>query len=221
MILLSSSSCWSRGTTLQDHTEDFVFLANYMSYPGSCLCLFYQAGLTTSTREQLYGDGSRESLATFIEWVLVSCKSKLTVDIADVDTSPTRDPEPSQLPPRIVELPEPTADREPVPAAAVEPSPLEVTELPIVPEPEPQVSDQVRELTVQAKVETAMEIMGAIERTPAHGATAGGEPKLDLGDLIDFHSDTLVLQTSPELHPWEYIPPRDSWIYFLFLHHLH
>ncbi len=154
--------------SLEDHTEDFVFLANYTSYPDSCLCSFYITGLNTSTREQLSRDGPRESLAAFIEWVLVSCQSKLTMDIVDVDTSPTRDPEPSHSPPRSAELPEPTADREPEPAAVIEPSPSGATELTIVPEPEPQVSDQVREPTVQAKVETAVEIAGAMER-PAHG----------------------------------------------------
>ncbi len=194
-----------RDRSLEDHTEDFVFLANYTSYPDSCLCSFYQTGLNTSTRAQLSGDGPRESLAAFIEWVLVSCNSQLTVDIVDDDTSPTRDPEPSQLPPRSAALPEPTTDREPEPAAVVEPSPSGATELPIV--PEPQVSDQVREPTVQAAVDAAVEIAGAME-CPAHGATAEGEHKLDLGDLIDFHSDTLILQPSPELNAWEYIPPN-------------
>ncbi len=79
--------------------------------------------------------------------MLVSCKSHLTVDIADDDTSPTQDPEPSQVPPRGVELPEPTADGEPEPATVVEPSPAGATELTIAPEIEPQESDQVREPT--------------------------------------------------------------------------
>ncbi len=150
--------------SLEDHTTDFVFLSNYTHYPDSCLCSFYLTGLNTSTRAQLSGDGPRESLAAFIEWVLVSCKSELTMDIADNDTSPTRDPEPSHLPPRSTELPEPTADGEPEPAAVVEPSPSGATELPIVPEPEPQVSDQVREPTVPATVDTAVESAGAMER---------------------------------------------------------
>ncbi len=193
--------------SLEDHTTDFVFLSNYTHYPDSCLCSFYLTGLNTSTRAQLSGDGPRESLAAFIEWVLVSCKSELTMDIAENDTSPTRDPEPSHRPPRSAELPEPTADGEPEPAAVVEPSPSGVTELPIVPEPEPQLSDQVREPTVPATVDTAVESAGAMER-PAHGATAGGEHKLDLGDLIDFHSDTFILQPTPEVDAWDYIPPN-------------
>ncbi len=105
--------------SLEDHTEDFVFLANHTHYLDSCLCSFYQAGLNTSTRAQLFGEGPWESLAAFIEWVLVSCKSHLTVDMADDDTNPTRDPEPSHLPPRSAELPEPTADGEPEPAASL------------------------------------------------------------------------------------------------------
>ncbi len=52
----------------------------------------FNVGLNATTRAQLSGEGPQESLATFIEWVLVSYKSPLTVDI--VDTSPTLDPSP-------------------------------------------------------------------------------------------------------------------------------
>ncbi len=37
---------------------------------------------------------------------------------------------------------------------------------------------------------------------------AGGEHKLDLGYLIDFHSDTLIIHPSSKLYAWEYIPPN-------------
>ncbi len=184
--------------SLEDHTEDFVFLSNYMHYPDNCLCSFYQAGLNTSIRAQLSGDGPRESLAAFIEWVLVSCKWKLTVDIADDDTSPTLDPEPSQLPPHGAELPEPTTDGEPEPAAVVEPLPSGATELTIALEPEPQVSDQVREPTAQARMDTAVEIAGAME-SPAQGTTAEGELTLDSGLLIDLYTEILFTQPSSEL----------------------
>ncbi len=143
-----------------------MFLSNYTHYPDNCLCSFYQAGLNTSTRAQLSRDGPRESLAAFIEWVLVSCKAKLTVDIADDDTSPTLNPEPSQPPPYGAELPEHTADGEPEPATVVEPSPSGATELTITPEPEPQVSDQVQEPTAQATVDTAVEITGLWKAPP-------------------------------------------------------
>ncbi len=59
--------------SLEDHTKDFVFLANLTHYPDNCLCSFYQAGLAAATRAQLSGDSSRDSLAAFIDWVLVSC----------------------------------------------------------------------------------------------------------------------------------------------------
>ncbi|KAL0157445.1 hypothetical protein M9458_048691 [Cirrhinus mrigala] len=113
--------------SLEDHTTDFVFLANLTHYLDSCLCSFYQAGLNTATQEQL--------LAAFIEWVLVSCKSHIAVDITDDDNSPTRDPVPSPISPRSLERqPEPTVDREPKPSPTLR----------IAPEPEPITSDQVR-----------------------------------------------------------------------------
>ncbi len=193
--------------SLEDHTEDFVFLANYTHYPDNCLCSYYLAGLNTSTRAQLSGDGPRESLTAFIEWVLVSCKAKLTVDIADDDTSPTLDPEPSQPPPYGAEL-QMEMD-EPEPAAVVEPSPSGATELTIAPEPEPQVSDQVREPTAQVTVDTAVEIMGAME-SPAHGATAEGELTLDSGVLIDLDMEILFTQPSSVLSDWQNIPPSPT-----------
>ncbi len=65
--------------SLEDHTKDFVFLANLTHYPDSFLCSFYQAGLNAATRAQLSREGPRERLAS-IEWVLVFCKYPLTVD---------------------------------------------------------------------------------------------------------------------------------------------
>ncbi len=153
------------------------------------------------------GDGPRESLAAFIEWVLVPCNAKLTVDIVDDDTSPTLDPEPSQPQLYGAELPEPTADGEPEPAAVVEPSPSGATELTITSEPEPQVFDQVREPTAQATGDTAVEIVGAME-SPAHGATAEGEHTLDSGMLIDLDTEILFTQPSSVLSDWQNIPPK-------------
>ncbi|KAL0177682.1 hypothetical protein M9458_026576, partial [Cirrhinus mrigala] len=127
--------------SLEDHTKDFVFLANYTHYPDNCLCSFYFAGLNTTTRVQLSGEGPRESLATYVEWV--SCNSSLTMDFADDDTSPTLDPEPSQPSPQFAEHePEHTADGEPEPSATDEPSPSGATELRIAQEPEPILSVQ-------------------------------------------------------------------------------
>jgi len=73
-----------RGRSLEDHTEDFVFLSTHTHYAVNCLCSFYDAGLNMRAVES-----PRESFAAFGEWVLVSFKSPLTVKIADNDTSPT------------------------------------------------------------------------------------------------------------------------------------
>ncbi|KAL0173680.1 hypothetical protein M9458_029648, partial [Cirrhinus mrigala] len=39
--------------SLEDHTMDFVFLANLTHYPDSYLCSFYHTGVNTTTRMQL------------------------------------------------------------------------------------------------------------------------------------------------------------------------
>ncbi|KAI2655544.1 Repellent protein 1 [Labeo rohita] len=131
--------------SLEDHTTDFVFLANLTHYPDSCLCSFYYTGLNTATQAQLSGEGPRESLAAYVEWVLVSCRSSLTVDFANDDTSPTLDPESSQPSPRSTERkPEPTADEEPKPNAANEPLPNGAIELRIAPKTEPVTSESLQ-----------------------------------------------------------------------------
>ncbi|KAL0200277.1 hypothetical protein M9458_003464, partial [Cirrhinus mrigala] len=49
--------------------------------------------------------------------------------------------------------PEPTADEEPKPSATDEPSPSRATALRIAPEPEPVMSDQVREPAISLATE--------------------------------------------------------------------
>ncbi|KAI2658616.1 Zinc metalloprotease ZmpB [Labeo rohita] len=166
--------------SLVDHTRDFVYLAPLTHYPETCLCTFYRAGLNIATKAQLSGEGPRESIADYIEWVLVSCRASLT---AEDDTSPTQDPEPSQPASRHAEFePEPTADDEPEPRA---------TEPEIATEPEPYTSKQVRELaTATATGECNMEQVRAME-SPAHCTTAGGQLENNSGDLIDFSTEVL------------------------------
>ncbi|KAL0198942.1 hypothetical protein M9458_007482 [Cirrhinus mrigala] len=166
--------------SLVDHTRDFVHLVPLTHYPDRCLCTFYRAGLNIATKAQLSGDGPRESIADYIEWVLVSCRSSLT---AEDDTSPTQDPEPSQPASRHAEFePEPTADDEPEPRA---------TEPKIATEPEPYTSDQVREpATATVTGECNMEQVRAME-SPAHCTIAGGELENNSGDLIDFSTEVL------------------------------
>ncbi|KAL0168097.1 hypothetical protein M9458_036319, partial [Cirrhinus mrigala] len=102
--------------SLEDHTTDFVFLTNLTHYPDSCLCSFFQAGLNTTTGPQL--------LTTYVEWVLVSFNSPLTVVFVEDDTSPTLDPELSQPSLRFAEHePEPTVTDEPSPKGATKGSP--------------------------------------------------------------------------------------------------
>ncbi|KAL0168623.1 hypothetical protein M9458_036845, partial [Cirrhinus mrigala] len=155
---------------------------------------------------EMSGEDPRESLVAYVEWVLVSCNSTLTVDFVDDDTSPTLDPEPSQPSPRFVERePEPTADGEPEPSVTEEPSPKGATELRIALEPEPVTSDQVREpATMYARKEVTVERKGAKEG-PAHCISAEGELRLDLGlfdlerDSIDLYGD--VYEDMPPLLP--------------------
>ncbi|KAL0152357.1 hypothetical protein M9458_052080 [Cirrhinus mrigala] len=158
--------------SLEDHTRDYIFLAEHSHFPDSSLCTFYRAGLNTTTKGLLSGEGPRESLPDYIEWVLASCGSSWTIDFVKEDVSPTQDPEPSQPSPRHAEYePEPTADEEPEPRAT---------------EPEPDTSDQVREpATTFMTVECCVEQERAME-SPAHCTTAGGELEENSGDLIDF-----------------------------------
>ncbi|KAL0177307.1 hypothetical protein M9458_026201, partial [Cirrhinus mrigala] len=44
--------------------------------------------------------------------------------------------------------------------------------------------------------------------SPTHCTTAEGEQELDLGDLIDFHSEMPILLYSPDLLTWENISPN-------------
>ncbi|KAI2654645.1 Zinc metalloprotease ZmpB [Labeo rohita] len=169
--------------SLEDHTRDYIFLAEHSHFPDSSLCKFYYAGLNTTTKALLSGEGPQESLPEYIEWVLASCGSSWTIDIKEEDVIPTLDPEPSQPAPRHAEFePEPTADDEPEPRA---------TELKIATEPEPYTSDQVREpATSTVTGECNMEQVRAME-SPAHCTTAGGELEDNSGDLIDFSTEVL------------------------------
>ncbi|KAL1274179.1 hypothetical protein QQF64_026993 [Cirrhinus molitorella] len=109
-------------SSLEDHTRQFISIANFASYPDDVLCSFYDASLNTACRALSSEDGPRADFAAFVEWTLARNGSPLTVCPEEDLASATPDPEPSQPPPSCAELPEPTADGEPEPAA-VEPSP--------------------------------------------------------------------------------------------------
>ncbi len=81
-----------------------------------------------------------------MEWTLARNGSPLTVSQEDDLARFTPDPEPSPPSTRGTEhQPEPTDDGEPFPAAICEPARSRATERMIVPEVEPNPSDQVRE----------------------------------------------------------------------------
>ncbi len=79
--------------SLEDHTRDFLHLANQTYYPDSCLCTFYFVGLNNSTKAKLSGKGPRGSFAAFVEWVLENNGLYFSVCPADEDiSSPTPKP---------------------------------------------------------------------------------------------------------------------------------
>ncbi|KAL1258304.1 hypothetical protein QQF64_011548 [Cirrhinus molitorella] len=143
--------------TLEDHTRQFMTIANYSSYPDGALCTFYNAGLNPACRALSSEDGPRVDFAAYVEWTLARNGSSLTIRPEENRASATPDQEPSPPSPRCTEpQPEPTADGEPEPKATDEPSPRSATELRIASEPEPKESDQVREpATEHATVENA------------------------------------------------------------------
>ncbi|KAI2658676.1 Pappalysin-1 [Labeo rohita] len=175
--------------SLEDHTRDYIFLAEHSHFPDSSLCTFYRAGLNTTAKGLLSGGGS----------------SREPAGLHREDVSPTPDPEPSQPSPRHAEHePEPTADDEPEPRA---------TEQRITQEPEPNTSDQVREpATTTATVECCVEQERAME-SPAHCTTAGGELELNSGDLMDFFTEVLethsgdLIDFSTEIPTCHDLPP--------------
>ncbi|KAI2644851.1 Zinc metalloprotease ZmpB [Labeo rohita] len=200
--------------SLEDHTRDYIFLAEHSHFTDSSLCKFYYSGLNTTTKALLSGEGPQESLPVYIEWVLASCGSSWTIDIIEEDVIPTPDPESSQPSPRFAEhKPEPTVDGEPEANMTDEPSPSGATELRIAQEPEPILSDQVREpADTSVTVECCVEQERAME-SPAHCTAAEGEQGRDLGqlnlevDLIFIEDIEMELPVCPELSTCLNFPP--------------
>ncbi|KAI2667193.1 Eukaryotic translation elongation factor 2 [Labeo rohita] len=179
-------------------TPKTLFLAPMTHYLDSSLCLFYRTRLNPTTRAQLSRDGPRESLAAYVDWVLVA--QPTITRFADHE-------------------PKPTVDGEPEPSVTDEPSPSGATELRIAQEPEPILSEQVQEpATSQATVRITEDRKRAME-SPTHCTAAEGELKLDLGlldleqDLTDFFGDvdedmpTLLLHHLNYLTAWISNPP--------------
>ncbi len=193
--------------SLEDHTRLFLCVANATSYPDDAVCSFYDASLNTASRALSSEDGPREDFAAFVEWTLVRNGSPLTVSPEDDLARSTPDPEPSPPSPRGKEhQPELTDDGEPFPAVICEPALSRATERMIVPEVEPNPSDQVREpATVPITREQAVDGVSA-EWSSAPCTAAEGELLIDLGlldmerDLIDWDA-ALEIELPPLLSP--------------------
>ncbi|KAI2662363.1 Plasmalemma vesicle-associated protein [Labeo rohita] len=93
---------------LEDHTGQFLLLANATSYLDNVLCAFYNTRLNTACRAPSSENGPRKDFATFLEWTLAKHGSPFTV-IAEEDlASATPDPVPSPPSPCCMErIPEP------------------------------------------------------------------------------------------------------------------
>ncbi|XP_073693903.1 thyrotropin-releasing hormone-degrading ectoenzyme-like [Garra rufa] len=137
--------------SLEDHTRDFLDLACLTHFPDRSLSVFYHASLSEPCKARLPANGPREDFAAFVEWALESNGLYFSVCPVQEDlSSPTPDPEPSQLSsPRSTEhKPEPTAAAQPKPVAIKAPrsAAIKATEDIIAPEIEPDdATDQVCE----------------------------------------------------------------------------
>lgn len=91
--------------SLENHTREFLDL----------VCLTHYSDCSQS-KARLPVNGPSEDFAAYVVWVLVISGSEFTIDPEEDITSPTPDSEPSQTPPRCVDMtPEPIADGECLP----------------------------------------------------------------------------------------------------------
>ncbi len=189
--------------SLEDHTRLFLMLANATCYPDGTLCSFYNASLNTACRALSSEDGPRGDFAAYVEWTLARNGSPLAVCPEDDLARSTPDPEPSPPSPCGAEhQPEPTDDGEPFPAAICEPAQSGATERKIVPEVEPNPSNQVRErATVPTTREPAVDGVSA-EWSSASCTAAEGELIVHLG-LLDMEGDLIDWSTELEIE----LPP--------------
>ncbi|ROL52220.1 hypothetical protein DPX16_8624 [Anabarilius grahami] len=182
--------------SLEEHLNDFLFLATSTHFPDSSLCNFLFAGLNSTTKALLSGEGPRGSFPEYVEWVLASCGSSMTVGFCD-DASPTPTPAPSQEPFDGVERQRnSTEDREPASTAMQEPATSGTTEHNIATETEPSVSDQVCESAVTIAEGDSVEDEG-LDGSPAHTPATESEFQASAIDY-DFGEDSLPQLVPPE-----------------------
>ncbi|ROJ08804.1 hypothetical protein DPX16_3114 [Anabarilius grahami] len=190
---------------------EFLFLAPLTTFPDDTLCSFLIAGLNTSTRALLSGKGPRGSFATFVEWVLASCGSPLTVGPVNDDASPTHNPVHNQNHPDGEDLQlEPTAGHVSNSTATFEPAPVGATEPNNAMEPEQHESEQVCELATTSIVEGVLVDIEAMEVSPAHPPATESElldATLDLCHFGEIEPFALLSSESVNHVPSSLSPP--------------
>ncbi|ROI93597.1 hypothetical protein DPX16_5363 [Anabarilius grahami] len=162
--------CLEQGTcSLEEHLMDYLFLALLTTFPIDALCSFLIARLNISTRAQLSGRGPRGSFQEFVEWVLASCGSPLTVGAVDDDASLTHNPVHNQDHPDGEDQQlEPTAGHVSDSAATFVPAPVGATEPNNAMEPEQHESDQVCEPDATSIAEGVLVDIEVMEASPTH-----------------------------------------------------
>ncbi|XP_073699617.1 uncharacterized protein [Garra rufa] len=195
--------------SLEDHTRDFLDLACLTHFPDRSLSVFYHASLSEPCKARLPANGPREDFAAFVEWALESNGLYFSVCPVQEDlSSPTPDPEPSQLSsPRSTEhKPEPTAAAQPKPVAIKAPrsAAIKATEDIIAPEIEPDdATDQVCEpATLCNTVGVLVEIEGLEGVFVCCLLTSGvfGESvSVSEGDSVTLHTDVTEIHKNDDI----------------------
>ncbi|XP_051768670.1 histone-lysine N-methyltransferase 2D-like isoform X2 [Ctenopharyngodon idella] len=172
-FLKKSPKCIPKGDrSLEEHLKEFLILAYLSHFPDDYLCSFLLAGINTSTKAQLSGQGPRGSFKAFLEWLLISCGLPFTVRPVAPAPLPTR------CPARNRRAAACALRREPASTTMHEPELLGTTEQDIAPEHEPRVSDKMCEPAASQPMGFREESEGAEWRSAHTPATETSTPVL-------------------------------------------
>ncbi|KAL0176613.1 hypothetical protein M9458_028943, partial [Cirrhinus mrigala] len=185
---------FQNGWSLEEYVEEFLGACHLASCNDICLMERFWCGLDDDIRFVMPREDPLWTLKDYINFALWVEGSTLTADeedaVGDINVQPhladvsQHDPEPSQPSPRFAEHePEPKMDREPEPSLTDEPSPSGATELWIAQEPEPILSDQVREPATEPVTVDVPDGREGAEDSTTHCTAAEGEQRRDLGQL--------------------------------------
>ncbi|ROL41951.1 hypothetical protein DPX16_9214 [Anabarilius grahami] len=181
VIILSYGAC-----PLQQNSAHSVLLMTLKllhfgtTFPDHCLCTFLYIGLNAATHAQLPREGPRGSFASYVEWVLASCGSAFTIEIA---ASPTSHPVPSQNHPDGEDKqPEPTAGSTTETAVIEPPTHTRAIGGQIATESEQRAPDQVCEPAEPSIAEGVLVDFEGSEVSPTHPPATESE----------FFADTLL-----------------------------